>query len=94
MGLSSLTTLDGNYVLTVSAGGLTDLAGNPGSGSLSRSWTMDGPVKVQSVVPVAFNSELPVADVDVTFTEPIEPGTFTVADATLRLNNGENLLTG
>lgn len=93
-GLSSLTTLDGNYVLMVSAGGLTDLAGNPGSGSLSRSWTMDGPVKVQSVVPVAFNSELPVADVDVTFTEPIKPGTFTVADATLRLNNGENLLTG
>ena len=37
-GLSEFTGSDGNYVLTVNAAGISDLAGNMGAGSLSESW--------------------------------------------------------
>ncbi len=40
-GLSSLTTIEGSYTLTVDAADITDPGGNPGAGSQSTSWLMD-----------------------------------------------------
>ena len=40
-GLAGLTTGEGAYSLTLNAAGITDLYGNPGSGSASTSWLMD-----------------------------------------------------
>ena len=40
-GLDTLTTADGDYDLTVSAGGLVDGSGNSGVGFLSETWTMN-----------------------------------------------------
>ena len=39
--LAGLTTSEGKYLLTVSAAGLRDQAGNTGTGSMSASWLMD-----------------------------------------------------
>lgn len=41
-GLSAWTSLEGAYTLTVAGSGLSDLAGNAGTGSKSEGWTMVG----------------------------------------------------
>ncbi len=46
-GLSSLTAADGTYVLTIVGKGIKDVAGNPGTGTQSDSWTID------TIVPTA-----------------------------------------
>ncbi len=40
-GLAGVTGTDGNYVPTVNASGINDLAGNAGTGSATTSWLMD-----------------------------------------------------
>lgn len=40
-GLSSLTTAEGNYTLTLNGSGIQDLSGNAGTGTQSETWTMD-----------------------------------------------------
>lgn len=42
-GLTALTAVSGRYVFTVNATGVTDVAGNAGSNSLSRNWTRETP---------------------------------------------------
>jgi hypothetical protein len=42
-GLTALTAASGRYVFTVNAAGVTDVAGNAGSNSLSRNWTRETP---------------------------------------------------
>ncbi|WP_442509309.1 dockerin type I domain-containing protein [Novipirellula sp. SH528] len=40
-GLGGLTNVDGDYSLTVNSTGVTDLAGNSGSGSANKQWELD-----------------------------------------------------
>src|SRR5262249_11842285 len=79
-GLAPPTALGGDYVLTVAASGLADLAGQAGIGSLPKRWTVDvdGPTiaALQAVTQSPRNTVVP--SLDVTFSEPIDPSTFTV----------------
>ncbi len=49
-GLTGCTGSDGNYVLTVNASAIKDLAGNTGTGSASTSWVMDATAPIVSSV--------------------------------------------
>jgi len=51
-GLAGLTTIKGNYTLTVNAAGIQDPSGNPGSGTLSTSWLMDTSPPTSTVNPL------------------------------------------
>jgi hypothetical protein len=93
--LSPLTGLDGDYVLTVDAAGVEDLAGNPGGGQSSRSWTMDSGPGVTSISTVTPNPRETAVDfLDVTFSKAIDESTFDPADLSLTRDGGANLLTG
>jgi CSLREA domain-containing protein len=84
-GLAAFTRADGDYGLAVNAAGVEDLDGNPGVGIVATSWLMDatGPV-VLSVGPVTPDPRRePLAALDVRFSEPISPTTFTHEDLTL-----------
>lgn len=85
-GLASATTAFGSYVLTVSAVGVKDPAGNSGSGSQSVSFTVESanaPPKVANISPITSPRTQPVSAVGVTFSKAIDPTTFTTADLTL-----------
>ena len=74
-GLGSLTTADGNYDLTVSAGGLVDGSGNSGVGFLSETWTMNtvGPTVASLPTYIQSPRNIVVPTIDVIFSEPIVP---------------------
>ena len=92
--LAALTRADGDYVLTVKGAGVLDLFGNPGSGSATRSWGMDSGPFVTQIVPVTPNvRETSVDSIDVTFSEAIDPASFTLANLNLSRNNSRNLIT-
>jgi hypothetical protein len=91
-GLSGLTSADGNYVLTVDATQVTS-DGTPGIGSDSVSWTMDTvPPLVSSFSTVASPRNTPADDIDVTFSKPINPASFTDSALSLTLGGGSNLI--
>jgi len=94
-GLSALTTTDGNYVLTVEGSQVIDPNGNPGVGSDSVAWTMDtkAPI-VQSFSTITSPRNTPVGSIDVTFSKPIDPTTFTDSALSLTGNGGSNLING
>ena len=73
-GLAGFTGTDGDYQLTVSATGLSDLAGNPGKGSRSVTWSKEAvlPTRIRGMVyedldgsgsynPAVYNPELGLA---------------------------------
>jgi hypothetical protein len=100
-GLSNLTNQDGTYQLTVNAGGIADIGGKLGTGSLSETWikTPTGnaditpPVITDVVDLLAKTRNQPVSSLNVTFSEKIDLSTFTWQDITLTRNNGANLIT-
>ncbi len=93
-GLSGLTATDGNYVLTVNASNLVDAAGNYGVGSGSAAWTKNtvGPtiVNLQAITQSPRNTIVPT--LTVTFSEPIDPSTFTPNDITYSKDGGADLI--
>jgi ELWxxDGT repeat protein len=100
-GLNSLTATDGNYALTVNAGGIKDIAGKSGAGALTESWQkiatgvndITGPA-VLDVVNLATNlRNQTVSGLNVVFSEAIDLSTLTSADLSLTLNGGANLIT-
>ena len=94
-GLSSLTTAEGAYQLTVNATGITDTEADPGFGTASTSWTMDlTPPQLVSIQSVTTNPRNTVVmSLDVTFSEPINLSTFTPSsNLDLSLNGGPNLI--
>jgi hypothetical protein len=94
-GLSGLTRGDGVYVLTLDAAGARDLAGNPGSGTKSESWTMDGGPYLIGITPIDPSlRETSVDSIEFTFSEPIVAASLSSANLKLTWNNGPNLLTG
>ncbi|MDQ5846908.1 MAG: Ig-like domain-containing protein [Acidobacteriota bacterium] len=92
--LSTLTTPDGNYVLTLSAAaGITDAAGNAPAGGASDAWTMDAAaptVDITDVTPDPRNTS--VSSISIVFSEAVSG--FDLADLTLTRDGGANLLTG
>ena len=80
-GLSTLTTADGNYDLTVSAGELVDGSGNAGVGFLAETWTMNTVGPTVASIPTYIQSprNIIVPTIDVIFSEPIVPSTFHLA---------------
>jgi hypothetical protein len=92
-GLSSLTTTDGDYVLTVNASQVTS-DGISGVGSGSVSWTMDTtPPLVQSFSTIASPLNSPVDSIDVTFSKPIDPTSFTTTALSMTLDGRPNVIT-
>ena len=89
-GLTPFTGAAGAYELTVSGASLTDLAGNVGTGTATRTFTVDltGPA-VTAVGQPAANG-----DVVVTFDQPVDLATLSAADLTLTRNGTPVTLTG
>ena len=97
-GLSSFTTTEGLYRLTVEGAGLSDQRGIAGEGSASTSWTMDTtPPRVVDVVNVTPDPRVgrgkSLFSIDVVFSERLDGTSFTPADVSLRRSNGPNLIT-
>ena len=93
-GLAPLTGIDGNYVLTVAAAGLVDEAGHSGVGLLSESWTLNtvGPNVTSLPTYIQSPRNIVVPSIDVIFSEPIDPTTFTYKNIIYSKAGGPNLI--
>ena len=93
-GLETLTTVDGDYALKVNAAGLVDGLGNSGVGALTGTWTMDtvGPTIVSLPTYIQSPRNIVVPSIDVIFSEPIDPTTFTYQNITYSKEGGPNLI--
>jgi hypothetical protein len=93
--LSTVTTLDGVYELTlVAAGsGIEDLLSNPLAQDAADSWLIDSValtiIDIVDVTPDPRNSS--VAAIEIQFSEPVDLVTLTSADFTLTRNGGPQL---
>jgi len=87
-GLAGLTGADGAYTLAVNAAGVTDATGTAGIGSGAVTWVKDGAAPtVQTVEQIATTPRnIVVPSVTVTFSEAIDPATFTRADLAITRN--------
>lgn len=85
-GLGALTAADGTYAFTVLGSGVNDSDGVAGLGMLTERFTIDGTgpsiVSVSDIEPSPRSTS--VASLDVTFSEPLAEGSFTIADVALR----------
>src|SRR5262249_19012958 len=86
--LGALTDDPASYSLTVNAAGVQDAGGHAGSGAASTKWSLKlVPPTVVSTSTVSPNlTNTAVDGFDVTFSEPIDPGTFSFADLSLTRN--------
>jgi hypothetical protein len=95
-GLAAFTSQDGTYQVTVSAAAVQDPLGNTGSQFKSDTWVMDtvAPIinSVASVTPNPRNSA--VDTIDVTFSKPINVGSFGFADLALTRDSNPVQLNG
>jgi len=93
-GLQALTAAQGNYVLTVSAAGLVDSSGNSGVGALGETWTVNttGPTAVSIGPTPQSPRSIIVPTLDVTFSEPIDPSSFTYQAIVFSKDSGPNLI--
>jgi RHS repeat-associated protein len=94
-GLGTLTIADGDYDLTVTAGGLVDGSGNPGVGLLSEVWMMNtvGPTVASLPTYIQSPRNIVVPEIDVIFSEPIVPSTLTYQNLAYSKPGGPNLIT-
>ncbi|MFN5513449.1 MAG: Calx-beta domain-containing protein [Cyanobacteriota bacterium] len=99
-GLSDLTNNDGDYALTVNAGGIQDTSGKLGLGSQSETWTKVAGGNVDTTSPEVVDivnllinpRNQPVPSLTVILSEKIDLGAFTWQDITLTRNGGANLI--
>ena len=78
--------------MTVSAAGFVDTSGNMGSGAISLDWTLNtvGPT-IASLQGVSQSPRsIVVPSLDVTFSEPVDPSTFTYQNITYSKAGGPN----
>jgi hypothetical protein len=89
-GLETVSSMDGNYVLSVDPTKVTDLAGNAGIASATDStpWVMDTVAPVPTALgPVAPNPRnTRVSSVTVVFSESIQPSTLLTSNFSLTLD--------
>ncbi len=92
-GLAAATTPDGHYHLTVDATGVLDLGGTAGLGSALLVWERDqtGPAAT-GVSLTRLPGSTVVDQVLIQFSEPLATGSLTLADLTLHLVGGPDLL--
>jgi hypothetical protein len=91
--VGGLTGAEGSYQVALAPSSITDLAGNPLGAGASDSWVLDTTaptVTVGSVSPNPRNA--PVPSLSIVLSEAMQP--LNVADMTLSLDGGPNLLTG
>ncbi len=69
-GLDTLTGANGDYVLTVDGTGITDLAGNAGTGTAADSWLMDVIAPYSTVDPLPHRASSLTFNVSVTGSDP------------------------
>ena len=92
-GIGTLSSAEGNYVLTVDATGVKTLGGLAGFGSASVAWTMDTtPPTIVSLQQPQTPRNTVVQWLDVTMSEPIDLSTFDLSHVTLTLGGGPNLI--
>ena len=94
--LGGFTAGEGTYVLAVNAAGITDTTGNAGVGDADVSWATDTTApQITFLETLATNPRnIAVLDLDVEFSEPIDPATLTAADVSLVRDGGADLFTG
>ena len=95
-GLAPFTSAPGNYVLTVAPSGITDPAGNVGTGTptaLSFTSHIVGP-SITNLGPVPSATNTATASIPVTFSAPINVATLTASNVSLLLNGSPITLTG
>ena len=93
-GLSALSQSGGVYTLSVLGSGVQDPTGLPGVGGDSVTWTLltDGPV-ISALETLTDNPRsVVVPSLDVTFSHPVDPASFTFEDVRLTRNGGPNLI--
>ena len=80
-GLSTITTAEGSYKLTVNAADIEDQSGNAGTGSLSTSWLMDITPPTSAINPLPSQTTSTSFIVSVTASEPsgASPGIASIA---------------
>jgi hypothetical protein len=92
--LEAISQNVGQYQLNVNAAGIQDLEGNSGSGVVKEFWSVTGDRPFVDSVS-GFGSTLvtkPITQtINVKFSEPIQPGSFTYEDLTITRNDGGNL---
>jgi fibronectin-binding autotransporter adhesin len=86
-----LNTADGVYVLSVTGGGIKNLAGKVVGNNFSTTWTVLPQILNMSQYSAPRTS--PVTVPGIRFSNPITLATFTWADITLKRNGGANLAT-
>ena len=93
-GLTALTAANGSYDLTVNASGLVDNSGDSGVGFLSDNWTMNtvGPIVSSFPTYIQTPRNIVVPTIEVIFSEPIVPETFTYQNITYSKPGGPNLI--
>ena len=99
-GLSSLTSQDGAYSLTVNASGIADSSGKYGIGSLSESWIKAAngsadliPLVVTDVVDLLVNPRNQVvSSLTINLSKPVDLSSFSWQDLSLTRNDGPNLI--
>jgi len=95
-GLEALTSESGAYEVTVFGDGVTDLAGNDGTGSATASFVVDATppeiVELETVDPdPRFEG---ISELEVRFSEPLAEGSFTIEDVVLTRNGSAVALEG
>lgn len=92
-GLVPLTSISGVYTITARASTMKDLDGVDGVGALSDTFVIDSVGPVASLESVTSPRSTPIGSVEVVFSEPIAPDTFTLPDIGLT-RNGRKISTG
>ncbi len=83
-GLASFTSPAGVYRFSLDASGVTDYADNVGLGAEVDTWTNGtAPVYVVAIDPGSARQNMPVSQVDVSFSGDINPATFDIGDLAL-----------
>ncbi len=93
-GLTGLTATTGHYVLVVDASQVKDATGVTGVGAVTIAWDLNtASPTVTAITAPSGSVNVPVDTIDVTFSEAIDPTTFTTAALSLTRNGGANLIT-
>ncbi len=91
--LTSLTSANGNYVLSLSAVGIQDAGDNTLPSDLTSSFTVNATVPTVAITPVSPNPRNSAVDsMTITFSEPVSG--FMLSSLQLSMTGGPNLLSG
>jgi subtilisin family serine protease len=93
-GLSTITSVNGDYQLLIQATGVLDTSGNSGVGAKGFNWKLDAitPIITDIIDLQTDPRNTSVSSLDVKISKPIDLNTFTSDDITLTLNGGANLI--